>query len=216
MMFNLCNEENCQRRVFAKRLCKQCYQRMWISEKHPNRVRYRPYNMTIEEVVEYFLSLAIQTENGCLLVDNSIRGVTIKRKGYPAITFNGKSCRLHRIVLEVKIGRPLKYSRKVSQFSEMCLHNCDTPNCINPDHLFLGTQKDNMIDCLSKGRLVSSSNLPHNVGEDSGNVKLTEKQVLKIRSLRDQGQTLKCIADQFSVSFSHIYKIVKRECWTHI
>jgi len=58
------------------------------------------------------------------------------------------------------------------------LHRCDTKPCINTDHLFLGTQADNMIDMESKGRGVH----PQLPGERNPSARLTEQQVLDIRS----------------------------------
>lgn len=55
-----------------------------------------------------------------------------------------------------------------------CLHTCDSPICSNVNHLFLGTQKDNMNDMLKKGRRKTSR------GEEAGRAKLTDKQVIEI------------------------------------
>jgi len=54
-------------------------------------------------------------------------------------------------------------------------HSCDNPGCVNPNHLFLGTNKDNMKDMINKNRLINSP------GIKNGNHKLTEQQVLEIR-----------------------------------
>lgn len=51
----------------------------------------------------------------------------------------------HRAVLAFKLGRPLSTD-------ECALHTCDNPPCVNPDHLFVGTNKDNVADSVSKGR----------------------------------------------------------------
>lgn len=57
------------------------------------------------------------------------------------------------------------------------LHRCDNPPCINPDHLFLGTPKDNMHDCLQKGRARRNPNY----GEQHHSTKLTDAQIEEIR-----------------------------------
>jgi len=73
------------------------------------------------------------------------RGVTDPFKGYAAASYRGKNGRLGRYIVAMKIGRPLeKY--------EVACHHCDNPPCINPDHLFCGTQKENGLDARAKKR----------------------------------------------------------------
>lgn len=82
------------------------------------------------------------------------------------------------------------------------LHQCDNPPCINPMHLFLGTQSENMTDMASKGRQPGK--------------KLTIDQIRAIRLLRSQGAILKRIAKQFGVSIATVSKIAKLEIWRAI
>ncbi len=65
--------------------------------------------------------------------------------GYAGGSYRGKNASLHRVVLGFKIGRQLVPG-------EMACHSCDRPNCINPDHLWLGDAKVNMIDAGAKRR----------------------------------------------------------------
>src|ERR1035437_8293700 len=93
-----------------------------------------------------------------------ISGCTLCRlapneKGYATISFNGKHSLAHRVAWELKNG-PIEKRLNV-------LHTCDTPACINTDHLFLGTQADNMRDKVKKGRGRAS------YGEKHVNAKLT-------------------------------------------
>lgn len=92
----------------------------------------------------------------------------------------------------------------------MVCHSCDNRSCFNPDHLWIGTQFDNMQDCVKKGRGVDNS------GSKSGMSKLNENQVLEIRRLRSEGQTLKKIAEKFDVTDANINEICKRHTWSHI
>ena len=59
------------------------------------------------------------------------------------------------------------------------LHRCDTPACVNPAHLFLGTNRDNIMDCVAKGR----RHMPDAKGERNGYAKLTDEEVRQIRDL---------------------------------
>jgi hypothetical protein len=84
------------------------------------------------------------------------------------------------------------------------LHRCDVPSCINPDHLFLGTQADNNADRDAKGRNVYFQ------GERHGRSKLTQAQVNQIRSSRDKQQE---IAQKFGIKQPQVSKIKNRQRW---
>jgi len=87
------------------------------------------------------------------------------------------------------------------------LHKCDTPRCVNPEHLSLGTQSDNIKDCASKGRLVDNS------GERHGMAKLDAEKVLQIRASDAKNGDL---AKQYNVSETTIRFIRQRKLWKHI
>jgi hypothetical protein len=78
-------------------------------------------------------------------------------------------------------------------------HTCDVPSCINPEHLFVGTQKDNMQDCIKKGRF--------------NRRKLTEEDVLEIRRLSAEGLTQTSIATRYPVGRHTIGNIVRNQQW---
>lgn len=87
------------------------------------------------------------------------------------------------------------------------LHRCDNPQCVNPDHLFLGTNADNMADMKAKGR----GNSPR--GEAQHLAKLTEEGVLKIRA--DTRPNVQ-IAPDYGVSAALIGMVKSRKIWKHI
>lgn len=66
------------------------------------------------------------------------------RCGYGQFNTSIKLVRAHRFSYELHFG-------KIPQGMFVC-HKCDIPNCVNPEHLFLGTPKDNTQDCIRKGR----------------------------------------------------------------
>lgn len=88
------------------------------------------------------------------------------------------------------------------------LHKCDNKICVNPNHLFLGTQLDNMQDMIAKGRKIVSN------GERNGSAKLTRKQVDEIRQWYAQGgATQKEIAVKFGVQRTVVSRIVNKILW---
>jgi len=80
-------------------------------------------------------------------------------------------------------------------------HSCDNRGCVNPDHLWIGTNQENMTDKMLKDR--------------HGTAKLTNKEVLEIRDAYP-GQTQKQLGEKYKVDHSIIGKIVRRQRWTHI
>jgi hypothetical protein len=91
------------------------------------------------------------------------------------------------------------------------LHHCDNSRCVNPDHLFLGTQKDNVSDMIAKGRKWSG------LGEKNPNCKLTKEQVEEIRKLYQRGSRkgygMGGLSKKFGISRTQIGSIVKNESW---
>jgi hypothetical protein len=93
------------------------------------------------------------------------------------------------------------------------LHHCDNRACSNVEHLFLGTQTDNMRDMLAKGR--GSRVGPR--GEAHGHAKLTEAQVREIRDrYAAKGVTHDRLAKDYGVSSELIGLIVRRKIWKHV
>ena len=84
-------------------------------------------------------------------------------------------------------------------------HKCDTPACVNPDHLFLGTIADNNHDMIRKGRMA--------VGDAHGQAKLSREQILKMLSLRGQ-MTQRAIAQIFDINPSHVSRLFSGQAWT--
>lgn len=93
---------------------------------------------------------------------------------------------------------------------EIC-HNCpagDNRACVRPDHLFIGSQADNVADCIKKER--------HAHGEIHGIAKLTANEVRRIRELHVIGLTYKEIAEEFNMSIGAIGCVVTRKRWKHV
>lgn len=86
-------------------------------------------------------------------------------------------------------------------------HRCDNPPCVNPDHLFVGTQADNIRDMAAKGRLRWVC------GEKSGRSVLSESDVLRIRERLSSGTKHAVLANEFSVSRQLISAINTGRIW---
>lgn len=115
--------------------------------------------------------------------------------------YNGSSIHAHRFVWTITNG-------DIPDNMLVC-HHCDNGKCVNPKHLFLGTQKDNMQDMVSKGRKVTLR------GSNDPKSKLTESDVLRIRSLYGEYSQYK-LARMFNVSRSTISAIIHRYNWKHV
>lgn len=120
-----------------------------------------------------------------------------KGLGYGRINLKGEYHLAHRISYEMKYG--------VIPNGLCVCHTCDTRRCIRPSHLFLGTYKDNMIDCCTKGRIAK--------GSKSGKAKLTEK---KVASIRKDTRPQKEIAKDYDIAQSVISRIKTRKIWKHV
>lgn len=81
------------------------------------------------------------------------------------------------------------------------LHKCDNRPCVRPSHLFLGTHKDNSLDCISKGRGFLQT-------DEHPLLKLSDEDIEEIRRLDRQGATTRAIAERFGISRSHVSNIV--------
>jgi hypothetical protein len=119
------------------------------------------------------------------------------KDGYTQIRRNGQSKRLHRLVYEIKISQ--------INDDEVVLHSCDNPACFNPDHLSKGSNFDNQMDKVYKGRQAK--------GVINGRAKLTDEIVRLIRSDNRSG---KVVGKEFGVSDAVVYLIKHRRIWKHV
>jgi hypothetical protein len=130
-------------------------------------------------------------------------GINRQRGGYGMFALRkGVIRRSHRIAWELASG--------ADPGGLWVLHHCDNPPCVRPEHLFLGTPRDNSGDMEAKGR----GNHPH--GSARPQAKITEADVLAIREARQQGATGAELARQYGVHRTAIYHICQRDYWKHV
>lgn len=113
------------------------------------------------------------------------------RHGYGQMHYGGVVKFTHRLAYELKHG-------PIPRGMHVC-HTCDNPPCCNPDHLFLGSQTDNMTDKTNKNRQAQSLQLPQTV--------LTDQNV---RDIRTSSNSAKELAKQYNVTVAHIRDIIAK------
>jgi hypothetical protein len=109
---------------------------------------------------------------------------------------SGKTERAHRASWRIHKGE--------IQQGLYCLHKCDHPLCVNPDHLFLGTQADNIKDMISKGR------------RPRVNAKINEAQAATIKGRLAMGESPARIASEMEISRSIVYQIKYGKTWRDV
>jgi hypothetical protein len=87
-------------------------------------------------------------------------------------------------------------------------HTCDNPKCCNPDHLLSGTQSENILDKIKRGRQASGSNIASS--------KLTEDKVKELRKDRVAGMTYKKLAIKYGVTYNAVYSVINGLTWKHL
>jgi hypothetical protein len=122
---------------------------------------------------------------------------TVEKSGYGRVCSGKKPFYAHRVSYEQKHG-PIPSGM-------MALHHCDVRCCVNPDHIFVGTQQDNMTDKVLKNRQAK--------GMNHGNAKLTEDQVREIKS---SSETSIKLSAKFNYSASMIRAIKNGYIWKHL
>ena len=130
--------------------------------------------------------------NGCLLW----HGAKLQA-GYGVLAVEGVRKLAHRAAWEEAHGA-------IPKGMQVC-HHCDTPNCIEPEHLFLGTQADNMADKRRKRR--------HSFGEKHYRARFTEAQA---REIATSDVPAAALAKRFGVRPHHITRIRTGERWSHL
>lgn len=155
----------------------------------------------IERMRQLLYRKIIKTKSGCWKFKGSIN-----KWGYGVINIGGRlnasHHNAHRISWMVHKG-------KIPKRMFVC-HICDNRSCCNPEHLFLGTPKDNMRDMHKKGRNINLK------GEECPYARLKNKDILKILKYFEKGYTNLQVAKKFNISKEHARDIKLGKNWAHI
>lgn len=136
--------------------------------------------------------------SGCWIFTGAVNGF-----GYGIVGTGGKSeptDRTHRVTYKHFVG-------DIPAGMFVC-HACDVPSCCNPDHLFLGTNQDNVNDMVRKGRNSKPPRNPHVVGSVHPKAIFTEDQVRAIRAQHEAGKTMYRIAKETGAAQVTIQRII--------
>jgi len=116
-----------------------------------------------------------------------------------------KRVKIRAHVYSWKLHNKIEFHKDVGL---VVMHSCDHPYCVNPDHLSLGTHRDNAQDRNRKGRQAR--------GEKHGRAKLTEAKVREIRELRTSGVSIPQLSYQFGVGIRAIERVIHHRTWKHV
>lgn len=153
-------------------------------------------NMRATAEERFWRKVSPEPNTGCWLWTRADDGY-----GYGVFRVDGKTLKAPRFAFRLTHGRdPLP--------GLYVCHRRDQPACVNPEHLFEGTQKDNIHDAKSKGRTAR--------GSRSGGAQLTEEKVREIRKRSALGETHSQLAQEFNVTIANISAIKLRRSWRWI
>lgn len=133
-------------------------------------------------------------ETGCWLW---LGGWSINGYGYHRPTKASLQTSAHRFMYELLVG-------KIPDGMYLC-HKCDTTPCVNPDHLFVGTPKENQVDCVKKNRRPSGSSAAHAILTD-----------MDARLIRSSSLSTHALAKQLGVSQGRVWKIRTKKAFKRV
>ena len=149
--------------------------------------------MNFEQLMK---SIEYDTNGGCWIWSRCVH-----IQGYGYVNYNKKVHKTHRLFYELFNG---SFDTNLH-----VLHKCDIPCCVNPNHLFLGNNKDNVNDKVKKNRQWRPT------GEKNHHNNFKESDIVLIRQMKET-HSQKQISEHFSVTKSAIKHIISGRSWKHI
>lgn len=144
-------------------------------------------------------------ENGCWEWTGALRS---KNSEYGAINIGGRIKLAHRVSYEL-------YKGEIPKGMSVC-HKCDNPKCVNPDHLFIGTHSDNMMDAYQKGRLDVPEGVKFKKGNMPANATITKEQAVQVKLAIKGGMGNKEISETLGIKYGTIVDIRRGKSFKNI
>lgn len=120
-------------------------------------------------------------------------------RGYGRFYFDGKPRYAHRVSVILHGGSVAD--------DALVMHSCDNPRCVNPNHLSVGTQTENMRDAAAKGRTVNVTDWS---GQKNPKAKLTDGQRIELLSMAKSGASNRSLANSYGITITRVQQIVKQ------
>lgn len=191
-----CSVETCEHKAHARGYCNTHYSR-WRDGRPINE----PYRLRLADDGDRFdAAIEMDPNGGCWLWSGASSDF-----GHGIATVGGELVRAHRHAYERWVG-PIPVGMKIC-------HRCDVPPCVNPGHLFVGTQAENLADMVAKGRYVQGRVYR---GSSNASAKLTEDDALRIRTAVAAGRSFTDVANDNGVSRHTVRRIATGQGWTHL
>lgn len=159
-------------------------------------------------VIPRFWSRVVKRDDGCW----EWSGSKLPR-GYGVLSVNGKRTYAHRFSWSMHNGGA------DIPVGAIVMHTCDFPSCVNPGHLRVGTQYENMLDMTIKGRRAVGARVANKNprrGEQHCIAKLKEYDVIDIRRSFNNGEPVGSISIRYAMSPGNIRRIARRATWQHV
>jgi len=189
---HLCNVPGCEERCRGHGYCSRHYQ-AWRKYGDPLKVVQKQHHgLSLQERFELYIKRTIDCWEWIGHRDPN---------GYGRLNVDGYPMLAHRLSYQLRWGG--------IPDGMAVLHKCDNPRCVNPEHLFLGTQSDNANDMYRKGR----SRKRGMKGTDHHQAKLSEADVRAIRTSQEPDGK---VGAQYGISRTAVNDIRKRRSWAHI
>ena len=153
---------------------------------------YQSLSKRLKKELEYY----IDTNNCWICISHAPIGKGLNY--YPRFYRGGKRIKISKYIYQ-------KYKGEIPD-NMIVRHTCDNPRCINPEHLLLGTIRDNARDMVERDRSLR--------GEKHPSAKITNEIAIKIK--KDNGHTLQELATMYNISQSIVFGIRHRLRWKHI